>query len=416
MRMRYSLYDQEMIQRNTSLFLDIFKWIVYASCIGGVVGASTFIFIKSLEWSIAFAGGFPYYFLLLPFAMVACTVLVRKMAPQARGHGTEQVIEAVHQRFGKIDHMVVPVKAAATILTIALGGSAGKEGPAAQIGAGLSSLIADIFKLKDADRKKLVICGISAGFSAVFGTPIAGAIFGIEVIYVGSLMYELLLASFIAGIISFYVASLLGLTYSFHSVTIIPDFSETFFLQVIAGAIFFGFCARLLIEGMGYAGRLSGRLQVPYWAKPAIGGTVLVALALLVSPQYLGLGTGLVEQAVSGAPGDWYAFLAKIAYTSVTLGFGGSGGIVTPIFVIGSTAGALYAQIMGANVATFAAIGLVSLLAGATKTPIASSIMAIELFGPQIGPYAAVACIISFIITGSTSVFPSQVFLLKRFI
>ncbi len=154
-------------------------------------------------------------------AFVASTALVKYLAPEAKGHGTEKVIEAVHKRSGKMDPHVVPVKLLATVITIATGGSAGKEGPCAQIGAGLASLLADLFRFDDSDRKKLVICGISAGFSTVFGTPIAGAIFGVEVLFVGSLMYEVLLPSFVAGIVGFQVSSALGVSYFLESINFI---------------------------------------------------------------------------------------------------------------------------------------------------------------------------------------------------
>ncbi len=408
--------NPDIINKGTTLFIEIFKWIIYASGIGVVVGISTGIFLRALGWSISTVGDYSYFFLLLPIALFATEWIVGRLAPEAHGHGTEQVIEAVHQRSGKINPMVVPIKAVATIITIAFGGSVGKEGPCAQIGAGISSAIADVFKLNDADRKKLVICGISAGFSAVFGTPIAGAIFGIEVVYVGALLYEVMLASFIAGIISYQIATFLGVTYTYHFLNIIPPFNDLFFFEVILAGVFFGICSILLIETFYRVEKMSLKIPLKAPTRGLIGGIILVALALIFSTRYLGLGTGLIDSSLQGTLVDWYAFPLKILFTAVTLGFGGSGGVITPIFAVGSTAGALFAEATGLSVPTFAAIGLVSMLAGTTKTPIASSIMAIEMFGASIGPYAAIACIISFIITGSKSVYPSQVFSLKKFI
>lgn len=292
----------------------------------------------------------------------------------------------------------------------------GKEGPCAQIGAGIASAIADVIRLRDEDCKKLVICGISAGFAAVFGTPIAGAIFGIEVIYVDSLMYEVMLASFIAGIISYQVATWLGITYSFHLLNVVPDFSEVFFLKVLVAGLAFGLCSILMIETMIRIERLALKIPARLPLRSFAGVVILIVMALLFSTQYLGLGTGLVDRSLQGGPIDWYAFLAKIGFTGVTLGFGGSGGVITPIFATVATAGALFAQIFGMSITVGAALGLVGLLAGTTKTPIASSIMAIELFGAVLGLYAAIACIISFIVSGTRSVYASQVFSLKRFI
>ena len=137
-------------------------------------------------------------------------------------------------------------------------------------------------------------------------------------------------------------------------------------------------------------------------------------MTYLFSNRYLGLGLDTVELTLRGADTDWYAFLVKPIFTGITLGFGGSGGIVTPIFFVGSTAGAAFAHLMNLNVATFAAIGLVSVLAGAANTPIAASIMAIELFGPVIAPYATISCVVSFLMTGHRSVYPSQVLSISK--
>lgn len=408
--------NNDILYEGTTLFVQIIKWVIYATGIGIVVGLSTTLFLKVLEWSISAVGSHGYYFLLLPLALFCSGLIVKHLAPEAQGHGTEQVIEAVHQRSGRINPAVVPVKALATIITIAFGGSAGKEGPSAQIGAGMASFVADLFKVNDADRKKLVICGISAGFSAVFGTPIAGAIFGIEVIYVGSLLYEVMLASFIAGIVSYQIATFFGITYGQYLLNLSPEFNDLLFLEVIVAGILFGLLAIAMIEFIYRMQKLSLKLNVKPPVKGLIGGTILVVLALLFSTQYLGLGTGLIDSSLQGTLSDWYAFAAKILFTAVTLSFGGSGGVITPIFATGSTAGALFATVAGLDVPTFAAIGLVSMLAGTTKTPIASSIMAIELFGPGIGVYAAIACILSFIVSGSRSIFPSQVFSLKKFL
>jgi H+/Cl- antiporter ClcA len=391
------------------LFVSVIKWIVLASCVGVIVGISTYVFLKLLGMGINAAAGYSFYYLAMPFTFLLSVFLVRYLAPGAEGHGTEKVIQAVHERSGKINIMVVPVKLAATIITIAAGGSAGKEGPCAQIGAGLASGLASLMRFDDQDRKKLVICGISAGFSTVFGTPIAGAIFGVEVLFIGGLLYEVLLPSFVAGIVGYQVASALGVAYFHNELAFVPTFSSFFFIKVCLSGIFFGLCSLIFIEVLNFLKKLNRNLKLTMPYKALIGGTVLVLLTLVFSTRYLGLGLETVQEALQGRQVPLESSLLKMLFTSITLNFGGSGGIVTPIFFVGATAGNAFGQLPGFDPAIFAAIGLVSVLAGAANTPIAASILAVELFGPAIGPYASVACIISFLITGHRSVYPSQI-------
>ncbi|MFA5165235.1 MAG: chloride channel protein [Candidatus Omnitrophota bacterium] len=402
------------IEEETVLFISVIKWVFLATVIGVIVGFSTTLFLKALKWCTTLGGNSPNYFLMLPVALFVSVLLIKYLAPDAKGHGTEKVIEAIHKRAGRIKLMVVPVKLAATLVTLAAGGSVGKEGPCAQIGGGLASGFADFFKFGDNDRRKLVICGISAGFASVFGTPIAGAIFGVEVLFVGSLLYDVLLPSFIAGVVSFQVSSAFGITYFYHTINFVPVFSEIFFLKVILAGMFFGICSALLIEVLNLSEKIAGRIRVWEPLKGIIGGALLVGLTLIFSKDYLGLGLDTVEGALTGAKIIWYAFILKIIFTSITLSFGGSGGIVTPIFFIGSAAGVLFGTMLGLDTSTFAAIGLVSLLAGAANTPISASIMSVELFGPKIAPYATVACVVSFLMTGHRSVYPSQVLAIKK--
>ncbi len=396
------------------LFVSVLKWVFLATIIGIIVGLSTAAFLKILSWSISFGNHYAYYFLLLPLAMFTSVVATKYLAPDAKGHGTEKVIEAIHKRSGKIKAAVVPVKLIATIITIASGGSVGKEGPCAQIGAGLSSIVADLLKFADNDRKKLVICGISAGFASVFGTPIAGAIFGVEVLFVGSLMYDVLLPSFISGIISYQVSSSFGITYFYHPLSFVPAFKETFFLQVVLAGIFFGACSIFLVGALKAGEMAAAKLKIWEPFKGLIGGVILIVLTFALSKEYLGLGLETIQATVHGDTVHWYSFIVKGIFTSISLAFGGSGGIVTPIFFIGSCSGNFFGQIFGLDMATFSAIGLVSLLAGAANTPIAASILAVELFGADIAPYAAVSCVISFLITGHRSVYPSQVLAFKK--
>lgn len=405
---------KKKIAEETIILVSVFKWIVLASLVGIIVGISTTVFVRSLNWGSAISDGYRYYYIMLPAGLLLSALTVKYLAPAAEGHGANKVIELVHKTSGKIKAVFVPVEFITTWLTISAGGSAGKEGPSAQIGAGLASIFADLLKMEGADRRKLVICGISGSFASVFGTPLAGAIFGIEVLFVGTIRYDVLLPSFVAGIISYQVSSWMGLTYFYHPISFVPVFSEAFFLKIVVAGIFFGLCSLLLVEILNLGKKISAGIALPVELKSIMGGLALAAMTFIISRQYLGLGIEVLQSSLEGADIPWYAFIVKSIFTSITLNFGGSGGIGTPIFYVGSTAGSALSHILGVDPAMLAAIGFVSLLAGAANTPIAASIMSVELFGPQVAPYAAVACVLSFIVTGHRSAYPSQVLAVRK--
>ncbi len=405
---------RKKVVEGSVLFISIVKWLFLATCVGILVGISTSVFLKLLSLGISTTARHHYYFLLIPAALFLSALIVKVFAPDAEGHGTEKIIEAVHRHSGKMKLAVVPVKLVATIITIAFGGSAGKEGPAAQIGAALASAFSGLLRFNDQDRKKLVICGISAGFATVFGTPIAGALFGVEVLFVGTMLYDVLLPSFVAGIVGYQVSTTLGITYFHEAVCIVPAFSSYFFLKICLAGLFFGLCSLTLIEMISLFERLSHRVKMSKPLKGLIGGFALIILTWLFSTRYLGLGLDTIMSVLQGGSVPSGSFLIKALFTAITLSFGGSGGIVTPIFFVGATAGSVFGSVLGFNMALFSAIGMVSVLAGAANTPISASIMAIELFGPQIAPYAAVACVISFLMTGHRSVYPSQILSLAK--
>lgn len=373
------------------------------------MGFSTYCFVTLLSSSIELASELYYLTFALPLTLVLVAIFVRKLAPDAEGHGTERIIDAVHNANGRIKIRVVPVKIIATVVTIAGGGSAGKEGPAAQIGAALASAVAGLLRLSDQDRRKLVVCGISAGFASVFGTPVAGAIFGVEVLFLGHLLYDVLVPSFIAGLTAYQVASALGVHYWSKAIVDIPPLESGYVLQLVLTGVVFGLVTVLFIETIRGLKRILPILWPNYVMRAAMGGMLLIGISTLFGPDVLGLGTGYLERVFEGeraAPLDW---IGKILATAMTLESGGSGGVVTPIFFVGAAFGSFWAGVIGASPATMAALGTTSLLSGAANTPIAASMMAIEMFGPQIGPYAAGCAMVSFIMTGHRSIYPSQV-------
>ena len=390
------------------LFLSVAKWFLLACVVGLLVGLSSTLFLFVLQSSITLTLSFPYVFLLLPVSLAISGVMTARLAPRARGYGTEQVIRAIHQEGGKIHPRMIPVKFIATIITIATGGSAGNVGPCAQIGGGLCSAFGKLIRLEEIDRIRLVVCGISAGFAAVFGTPVAGALFAIEVLWIGRLSYGALFPSLVAAFIGYQVTAYFEVAHVWPIAPSVPPLSVPFLLSVGLAGVTFGVASFIFVEILGLGKRLSLLTKTSPMLTGVIGGLGLIAVTLLFSDDYLGLGWTTVSQALKGADLPWYAFAVKAVTTSVTLNFGGSGGILLPLCFYGAALGSTLAHGLGVDPATFAALGLVSVLAGATNTPIAALVLAMELFGPAIAPYAATSCAMSYLLTGHRSVIPTQ--------
>jgi H+/Cl- antiporter ClcA len=404
--------ESQWYSEHTALLVSTLKWALLGAGAGVCVGYGTRGFLWSLAHSDVVVNAitrntFPAYW-LLPLALPLCVYLIRTFAPDARGHGTEAVIAAVHRDSGRINWKIAPIKLAATVITLAFGGSVGKEGPAAQIGASITSLFADILHLKDEDRRRLVICGISAGFAAVFGTPVSGALFGIEVLYLGRIDYTVIFPAMVAGIVGHLAC---GTQPPF------PVLQDAFgnagqvriILTTLAAGALFGIIALMLIEAMRATDHLIKRFEVHPYLMAGIGGCLLVALYSITGVQYSGLGTDTINAILSSTlTVSAAAFLIKIVATTVTLETGGSGGILTPIFFIGAASGAALAPLFGVPPSLLAAFGFVSVLAAAANTPLAAAVMAIEVLPPHEGVYAALAAATAFLMVGHRSVYASQ--------
>lgn len=402
------------LKEETIIFISVIKWIILAIGAGIVSGVATAIYVKALNAAIGLAGHSAYFFLLMPLGFLLSALMMKYLLSDTGVPGTGLAIEAINKRSGKIKFMAIPVEFLASIITIATGGSAGKEGPSMFIGGGLTACLSDIFHFDAADRRKLVICGMCGGFASVFGAPLAGAMYGLEVIAIGAILYDVMLPAFVSGIVSYHVSSSLGITYFYNPINIVPVFSNLFFLKVIIAGIFFGLCAFLLIEGLKMGQSVYQKIRLSMPVKSILAAILLVVLTLLISTHPLGLGIDVMESSFKGGNIPWYDFILKIFHTSVTLNFGGMGGKVTPMVFIGTTAGNMFGRVMSVDPAMFSAIGFVSVLSGTSNTPVAASILAVELFGSEIAPYAAIACVISFVITGHRSVYPSQLFSVRK--
>lgn len=389
-------------------------WLVIGSLTGGLVGVVVTYFLKLLFWSINATSSWPLWAfgLALPGGGLITGLLIYYGAPDAAGHGTEAVIRAVHQHAGKINWKVAPIKAIATITTIAAGGAAGKEGPSAQIGAAVASAVADLLRFSAQQRQKIVICGIGAGFAAVFGTPVAGAVLGIEVLAMGDLWYEMLLPSFAAAVMAYEVAHGLGLTWTYARAAEFLPFSLGLFGRLVVLGIASGLAAYLLVlmmEGLHH-GMDSLREKRRWWPPifPVLAGILLFLLFVVVGRAPGGLSLGLLNQALSGHTVGDFMWWWKIVFVAITLGLGMSGGIITPLFVIGATLGSALSGPLGLPLADGAAIGMMAVTAAGANAPIAAIFMGMEIFGSRLGPDFLIAAVPAFIMIGNHSVYPSQ--------
>ncbi|MDR0646645.1 MAG: chloride channel protein [Elusimicrobiota bacterium] len=392
-------------------FFNILKWFLASVLIGAIVGVFNGLFLKLLSSTLKFTNSFQYYYLALPLGLYAVNILARKVAPQDTGFSTNEAIAAINERRGI--SVLSAVKAFfLPIITIGVGGSAGKESPCADVGAGLASFFAKLFSFNVNERRKLMICGVSAGFAGVFGVPISGALFGLEVLSVGTVFYEVMFPAFISGITSYQITQMMGVEYIYHPMVLGAVNLDKSLLSTVGAGLFFGLMSLLFIEILKLTRILFRFIGSKYsvFLKVFIASAMLIIIAWFSSPAYLGLSMNRVDAVLAGDKALMFGFLVKMFTTGITFAAGGVGGLITPVMFIGANAGYFFADILGLNTVTFAALGIVSILAGVCNTPLAASVMAIELFGATIAPYAAVSCIVSFLVTGRRSLYSKQQF------
>lgn len=405
------------------------RWVAIGVFAGLLAAVGIISFLKLLYTGIELAHeADALWWLLLPVGGFLSTLLIMNVAPQAFGHGTEAVIRSVNKGNGNIPFIVAPVKAIATVISISAGASLGKEGPSAQIGGAITSTLGRLLKLEKEDLRRITLCGMAAGFSIVSGAPIAGAIFATEALVLGSLNYTYLLPSLVTSVTSVYAARLFDQRFELHIYHPLWDIAERgelwqatgefslagsmpILLLTLLGAVVIGLAALLFTKAAEVSESLFHRVKVWMPLKTAMGGVILIVLALLFGKDYLGLGMHeLCDPALAGEQVPYLAFALKILFVSISLGCGFSGGAMTPIFVIGSVAGAAFGRAVGLDIQFAAGIGIVSFLAGAANTPITAAVLGLELFGPSFGIYGAIAALVSYTVSGHTSINASQIF------
>jgi H+/Cl- antiporter ClcA len=393
----------------------VLQWLVLATLTGTIVGTGASLFLHGLYASTDFTSGMallPQMGLLLTGGL-ANGLLLHYGYRLNRTGLKDSSIAAVHAQDGRMPLKTVLIKPVAAIITLACGGSAGKEGPCSHIGGSIASGIARGLRLNPELSKRLVACGVSAGFASVFGTPIAGAIYGVEVLAIGRIRHDFLFPAIIAGVASFEISKFWGVPYEYYQIQTLPVFSEIIFLKTIVIGILCGIAALVFVDAIrlatnGFA-RLRNRFSIWPPLMPVIGSVLLSALIIVIPTDYLGLSTHLMDQALQGTPMPYLGFFWKALLVAITLGSGFYGGIVTPQFVIGALVGSAFAPLLGIHASLGAAVGLVSVVAAASNTPIAAILMGVELFGGVTGTvYVAGASIAAYLVIGHRGVYPDQ--------
>lgn len=404
----------------------LLKWTVLVIPVAIVVGSLGALFLWLLDQVTHIRWEHEWLLYLLPVAGVLIYWLYRLAGKQAE-RGNNLIMEEIHQPGGGVPARMAPLVLLTTIITHLFGGSAGREGTAVQIGGSMAGLIGKKLGLSVLDIRILLTTGIAAGFGAVFGTPLTGAVFALEVLAIGVMRYDALIPCLIAAVFADIVCSAWGIHHTHYQITYtgkalmeaVPFIHIDGWLlgKVIVGGVAFGLSSFLFSKLIhSIKANANDYIKIP-WLVPVVGGVMIIALNYLAgTSDYLGLGVSsksadgisiLAAFDPNGHINDW-SWLWKLVFTAVTLGMGFKGGEVTPLFFIGATLGHTLALLLGAPVDLFAGLGFIAVFAGATNTPIACTLMGVELFGTTHVLYFAVACFTAYYFSGHSGIYSAQ--------
>lgn len=397
------------------LFADLVRWIPVASFAGVMAGTASAILLSSLTLATNLREQHVWLILLLAPAGWTVGLMYKYLGRSVEG-GNNLILEQVHDPQEVIPLRMTPLILIGTFVSHLFGGSAGREGTAIQTGASLADQLTRPLRLSPSDRRLLLMAGISAGFASVFGTPMAGAVFGIEVLAIGKLSYDAIAPCFLAAFIGDMVTRKLadyipGIHHATYRVVEVPPLHVSGILCAGLAGIAFGLVGMAFAKLTHTISHVARRLVARSELRPVLGG-LLVTIAVFGigysrTARYIGLGLPTISAAFQTKL-PVYDFFAKFLFTSVTLGTGFKGGEVTPLFYIGATLGNALSRILPLSASLLAGMGFVAVFAGAANTPIASSFMAFELFGAEAGAYASIACVVSYLFSGHAGIYSSQ--------
>ncbi len=388
----------------------LLRWIPIATLVGLLGGTASAVLLVSLEWATATRESHKWIIALLPFAGLLVGYLYQHFGNSVAG-GNNLILDEIHADTDsqqKIPLRMTPLILLATFLSHLFGGSVGREGTAVQTGASLADQLTQPFRLDARSRRVLLMAGISAGFGSVFGTPLAGAFFGIEVLTLGSISYEAIAPCFLAAFLGDLTTRAWGVHHKLYRVTDIPHITLVGLVYAALAGVIFGLVALTFARTMHAVSNIFKRAISWPPMRPFVGGIIVAGAVFAIgTTKYIGIGeTTTLAAFNSNLPA--YDWVLKLVFTALTLGSGFKGGEVTPLFFIGATLGNSLSHILPLPPSLLAGMGFAAVFAGASNTPIASSLMAMELFGTEAGTYAAIACVFSYLFSGHSGIYHSQ--------
>lgn len=384
------------------------QWLVICALIGLFSGSASAFFLVALEWVTQIREFHAWIIWLLPLGGLIIGLVYHYYGASVT-KGNNLLLEEYENPQQPVPIKMAPLVLIGTLITHLVGGSTGREGTAVQMGGAIADQFSNWFQLDKSDRKTILILGISAGFASVFGTPLAGALFALEVVYFSKINLKSVILSFIVSYVAYYTVEFWQVKHTHYSIPSLPDINEINILWTIGVGILFGLAALLFSRTTHFWSRLFSKYITYAPLRPLIGGTVLALILFLIgTTKYIGLGVPEIVKAFS-TPNESYDFLLKILFTGFTLGAGFKGGEVTPLFFVGATFGSALSVIVPLPIALLAAMGFVAVFSGATHTPIACTVMGMELFGIESGFFVGIACVVAYFASGSVGIYHSQI-------